>query len=122
MITCIYDYILKKRCTKCMILMHEIACYQCILIVTTFSMSMLSFIEYNKRNEHGEEFSGKLKIFSKFFHFFISYSMHDLIFKHVNRNMIYQKYQKSILIQKSQIISEISEMGKKIKYEFTMNY
>ena len=27
MITCIYDYILKKRCTKCMILMHEIACY-----------------------------------------------------------------------------------------------
>ena len=28
MITCIYDYILKKKCIKCMILMHEIACYQ----------------------------------------------------------------------------------------------
>ena len=24
MITCIYDYILKKNCMKCMILMHEI--------------------------------------------------------------------------------------------------
>ena len=28
MITCIYDYISKKKCIKCMILMHEIACYQ----------------------------------------------------------------------------------------------
>ena len=28
MITCIYDYISKNKCIKCMILMHEIACYQ----------------------------------------------------------------------------------------------
>ena len=26
--TCIYDYISKIKCIKCMILMHEIACYQ----------------------------------------------------------------------------------------------
>ena len=63
----------------------------CILIVITFSMSMLSFIEDNKRNEHGGEFSRKLKKISNVLHFFISYSMHDLIFKHVNRNMIFSK-------------------------------
>ena len=28
MITCIYDYISENKCIKCMILMHEIACYQ----------------------------------------------------------------------------------------------
>ena len=28
MITCIYDYISKNKCIKCMILIHEIACYQ----------------------------------------------------------------------------------------------
>ena len=28
MITFIYDYILKNKCIKCMILMHVIACYQ----------------------------------------------------------------------------------------------
>ena len=28
MITCIYDYISKNKCIKCIILMHEIACYQ----------------------------------------------------------------------------------------------
>ena len=27
MITCIYDYISNNKCIKCMILMHEIACY-----------------------------------------------------------------------------------------------
>ena len=27
MITCIYDYISKNKCIKCMILMHEITCY-----------------------------------------------------------------------------------------------
>ena len=25
--TCIYDYIFKKKCMKCMILVHKIACY-----------------------------------------------------------------------------------------------
>ena len=38
----------------------------CILIVITFSMSMLDFIEDNKRNEHGGDFSRKLKIFKIF--------------------------------------------------------
>ena len=56
-----------------------------------FSMSMLSFIEDNKRNEHGGEFSRKLKIFQIFLHFFIEYSMHDLIFQHLNSNMIFSK-------------------------------
>ena len=41
-------------------------CMPCILIVITFSMSMLSFIEDNKRNEHGGEFSRKLRIFQNF--------------------------------------------------------
>ena len=63
----------------------------CILIVITFSKSMLSFMEDNKRNEYGGEFSRKLKIFQNFCIFFISYSMHDLIFKHVNSNMIFSK-------------------------------
>ena len=27
MITCIYDYIFKKKCVKCMVFMHKIACY-----------------------------------------------------------------------------------------------
>ena len=27
MITCIYDYISNNKCIKCMISMHEIACY-----------------------------------------------------------------------------------------------
>ena len=58
-------------------------CYQ-------FSMSMLIFIEDNKRNEHEGEFSRKLKIL-KFLHSFIWYSMHDMIFIHVNRNMIFSK-------------------------------
>ena len=48
--------------------------YDCYL----FSMSMLIFIEDNKRNKCGGEFSIKLKIFKilAFLH-----SMHDLIFK-----------------------------------------
>ena len=42
-------------------------CMPCILIVITFSMSMLSFIEDNKRNEHEGEFSRKLSIFQNFY-------------------------------------------------------
>ena len=34
MITCIYDYILKKKCLKCLILMYEIACYQVSQLMT----------------------------------------------------------------------------------------
>ena len=37
-----------------------------LLMCITFSMSMLSFIEDNKRNEHGGEFSRKLRIFQNF--------------------------------------------------------
>ena len=55
-----------------------------------FSMSMLIFIVDNKRNEYGGSFLENLK-FLKFLHSFISYSMHDLIFKHVNSNMNFQK-------------------------------
>ena len=54
-------------------------CMPCILIVITFSMSMLNFIEDNKRNEHwgggGVEFSRKLKILKK-----IYISSFDIIF------------------------------------------
>ena len=51
-----------------------------------FSMSMLIFIEDNKRNEYegggGGSFLENLK-FLKFLHSFISYSMHNLIFLNV---------------------------------------
>ena len=59
-----------------------------------FSMRMLGFfIEDNKKNEYGESFLENLKLKKKlkFLHFFIWYSMHDLIFKHVNNNMIFPK-------------------------------
>ena len=51
MITCIYDYISKNKCIKCMILMHEIACYHYSSlfyslsnIIILFSLSTLSFL------------------------------------------------------------------------------
>ena len=57
-----------------------------------FSMSMLIFIEDSKRNEHGGggSFLKNVK-FLKFLHSFIWCSMHDLIFKHMNSNMISPK-------------------------------
>ena len=49
-----------------MIVFLLLMCMPCMLIFITFSMSMLSFIEDNKRNEHGGEFSRKLRIFQNF--------------------------------------------------------
>ena len=48
-----------------MIVFLLLMCMPCILIVITFSMSMLSFIEDNKRNEHGGggSFLDNLEIF-----------------------------------------------------------
>ena len=57
-------------------------------------MSMLIFIEDNKRNEHGGgEFSRKLKIFKilKFLLSLIWYSMHDLLLNHMSSSMIFPK-------------------------------
>ena len=55
-------------------------------------MSMLIFIEDNKRNECGESFLENLKVL-KFLHSFIWYSMHNMIIKHVSSNMIFPKYE-----------------------------
>ena len=49
-----------------MSLLLLLMCMPCILIVITFSMSMLSFIEDNKRNEHGGSFLENLKFFKIF--------------------------------------------------------
>ena len=49
-----------------MSLLLLLMCMSFILIFITFSMSMLSFIEDNKRDEHGGEFSRKLKFIKNF--------------------------------------------------------
>ena len=42
MITCIYEYISKNKCIKCIILMHEIACYQSLLKdLDLYSLSLM---------------------------------------------------------------------------------
>ena len=56
-----------------------------------FSMSMLIFIEDNKRNECGGSFLENLKKIIKFLHSFIGYFMNDMILNHVNSNMIFPK-------------------------------
>ena len=48
-----------------------------------FPMSMLVFIEDNKRSEFGGSFLENLKKF-QLLHSFIRYSMHDMIINHVN--------------------------------------
>ena len=49
-----------------MIVFLLLMCMPCILIVIIFSMSMLSFIEDNKRNEHGGSFLENLEFFKIF--------------------------------------------------------
>ena len=39
MITCIYTFILKKKCIKCMVLMHEIACYHSHSVISSSSIN-----------------------------------------------------------------------------------
>ena len=62
----------------------------CIMIFISFHEHADFFIEDNKRNEYGGSFLESLK-FLKFLHSFIWYPMHDLIFRHVNNNMIFPK-------------------------------
>ena len=62
-----------------MIVFLLLMCMPCILIVINFSMSMLSFIEDNKKNEHGGgSFLENLEFFKIFvFLYLVFYACSD---------------------------------------------
>ena len=62
------------------------------MIVISFHEHVDFLSKIIKGMSMGGSFLENLK-FLKFLHSFIWYSMHDLIFKHVNRNMIFPKPQ-----------------------------
>ena len=62
----------------------------CIMIIISFHEHADFLLRTIKGMSMGGSFLENLK-FLKFFHSFIWYSMHDLIFKHVKNNMIFLK-------------------------------